>query len=68
METEADKVLNQKYMSADDLKKIMPTMGIDRCRKYIKEIQNEMEEKGYFIPKTTPRLALTKLIKKKFGF
>lgn len=63
-----EEILNQTYMTADDLKQLMPTLGINKCRNYINDAQAEMQEKGYFIPQTTPRLALTKLIKKKFGF
>ncbi len=60
-------VLNQVYMTAKDLKIIMPTVGIERCRKYIEEIQEEMKLKGFYIPECRNKLALTKLIKKRFG-
>jgi len=63
-----EELLSQMYLTADELKQLMPTLGINKCRLYIKDIQEEMREKGYFVPQTTPRLALTKLIKKKFGF
>lgn len=62
-----EEILNQTYLSATDLKILIPTLGINKCVKYIKEIRTEMEEKGYFIPETKPYLALTKLVKKKFG-
>ena len=63
-----EEILNQTYLSATDLKILIPTLGINKCIKYIKETRVEMEEKGYFIPETKPYLALTKLVKKKFGF
>lgn len=68
MKKTREQVLNQDYMSPTDLKIIMPTMGIERCRSYIKEVREEMDLKGLFVPKTTPILALTKLVRKKFGF
>ena len=62
-----EEILNQTYLSAADLKVLIPTLGVNKCVKYIKDIRVEMEEKGYFIPETKPYLALTKLVKKKFG-
>lgn len=62
-----EEILNQTYLSPQDLKDLMPTMGIDRCRNYISLVRNEMEQKGYYVPQTKPRLALTKLVRKKFG-
>lgn len=62
-----EEVLEQAYITAQDLKIIMPTAGMGFCRETIKQIREEMESKGLFVPKTTPRLALTKLVRKKFG-
>lgn len=62
-----EEILNQSYMNAKDLKMLIPTMGINRCVDYIKEIRVEMEQKGYFVPQTKPFVALTKLVRKKFG-
>lgn len=62
-----EEILNQSYMNAKDLKMLIPTMGINRCVDYIKEIRVEMEQKGYFVPQTRPFVALTKLVRKKFG-
>jgi len=62
-----EEILNQKYMSAQDLKVIIPSLGINKCTEYIKKIQDEMKEKGYFVPETKKYLALTKLVRKKFG-
>lgn len=62
-----EEILDQPYVSPQDLKILVPTMGIDRCRNYITSIRAEMEQKGYYVPKTKPRLALTKMVRKKFG-
>lgn len=62
-----EEVLNQLYVTAKDLKILMPTVSLDKCSKYIEMIQAEMKEKNFFIPETKPRLALTKLVRKRFG-
>lgn len=62
-----DEVLSQDYMSPQDLKIIMPSVGEQKCRNLINEIRAEMEMKNLFVPQTTPKLALTSMIKKKCG-
>mgnify|MGYP001624599812 CR=1 FL=1 len=62
-----EEILNQPYMSPQDLRILMPTVGMNVCRDYINEVRYEMEQKGYYVPKTTPRIALTKLVRKKLG-
>lgn len=62
-----EEILNQVYMSAQDLKTLIPNLGVNKCVAYIKMIRNEMKEKGYFVPETKEYLALTKLVRKKFG-
>lgn len=62
-----EEILNQTYLSPQDLKALMPTLGIDKCRNYISLVRAEMEQKGYYVPETKPRLALTKMVRKKFG-
>lgn len=62
-----EEILNQVYMTPQDLKILVPTLGKNYCVNCIKEIREEMESKGYYVPKTKPFLALTKLVKKKFG-
>lgn len=62
-----EEILDQLYINAKDLKILIPNLGINKCVKYIKELQNEMKKKGYFVPETKEYLALTKLVKKKFG-
>lgn len=63
-----EEILSSEYMTANDLKTIIPTMGIERCRKYIDEVRKEMAEKNYIVPKTQPRVALTSMMKKYFGW
>lgn len=60
-------VLNQTYMSAEDLKVIIPTMGVNARNKFITDIRNQMKNMNYFLPPGKPHLALTKLIKEKLG-
>lgn len=62
-----EEILNQSYITAKDLKILIPELGINRCVEYIKMIRNEMKEKGYFVPESKEYLALTKLVRKKFG-
>ena len=61
-----EEILNQSYLNASELKLIIP-MSNGKALKYINEIRNEMKEKGLLVPETRPKIALTKIIKKKFG-
>ena len=46
----------------------MPTLSIEKCRGFVDEIRLEMENKKLFIPPSTkPKVALTKLVRKKIG-
>lgn len=63
-----EEILDQLYMCADDLKILLPSPSIQQCRNYITEVRKEMEEKKYIVPTGKPYLALTKLVRKKFGF
>lgn len=60
-------ILDQIYMSANDLMQLIPGLKLYKARIYISEIIKEMEEQKMFIPKTRQRLASTKLVKKKLG-
>ena len=62
-----EEILSQPYISPQDLKMLMPTVGIGSCRKTIDTVRDEMKSKGIFVPETTPHLALTRLVKKKLG-
>lgn len=68
MEINIDKILEQKYLTAQDLMKIIPNISYIRALNYIEGIRQEMEIKGYFVPEGKTKVALTKLIRKKFGF
>ena len=62
-----EEILNQDYMSAKDLKKLIPSLGINKCVQYIKMFREEMKEKNLFIPETKEYLALTKIVRRKLG-
>ena len=59
-------ILEQEYMNANELMQIIPVNYIIALG-YIKEVQEEMKEKNYLVPKSRQKVALTKLIRKKFG-
>lgn len=61
-----EEILSQDYMTADDLKKLIPTMGRANCTKEIKILIEELRGKGYFIPKTKPYIVPTEEVIKKF--
>ena len=63
-----EEILNQLYVTANDLMILIPNLKYQRALGYIKEIQQEMEQKKYFVPVSQTKLALTKLVRKKFGF
>lgn len=56
----------KNYMSAKDLKELIPTLGINKCLYYIKEIQKEMIDNNEFVPKTKPLIVPTEKVLKKF--
>ena len=58
----------QEYMSANELVQMIPKLTYEKALTYIHEVRKEMEEKGYCIPIARPKVALTKLVKKKFGW
>ena len=58
--------LKQPYISAADLKIIIPTLGKNKCVEYIKDLREEMKNKNYFVPESKPLLAHTGLFRKKF--
>ena len=62
-----EQLLNQIYLTPQDLKELIPTYGIEKCRDLINDVRQEMEEKNFFVPTSKPKLALTKLVKKKIG-
>lgn len=62
-----EELLKQYYLTAEDLTVIIPHLKIEKARVYIREIREQMKQENLFIPKSRPYMALTKLIKKKFG-
>ncbi|MBQ6547287.1 MAG: hypothetical protein IJL74_04760 [Bacilli bacterium] len=60
-------ILNQLYLTAEDLLILIPEMKYHRALDVINEVRKEMEEKKYFLPISRKKLALTKLVKKKMG-
>ncbi len=64
---EEKNILNQSYITAKDLMIIIPKLSYVRALKYIDDFREEMKEKGYFVPEGRTKVALTKLVKKKFG-
>jgi len=62
-----EEILNQQYVTARDLTVIIPNLSYVRSLSYIDMIREEMKEKGYFVPDGRTKVALTKIVKKKFG-
>ena len=62
-----EEILEQTYMTAKDLKILIPNIGINQCRKYISEMIEEEEKKGFFIPKCKTLIIPTKVVRKKFN-
>ena len=62
-----EEILNQTYITAKDLKLLIPNLGQHKCLTYIKDLQEEMREKNMFIPEGKEYLAHVKLVKKKFN-
>lgn len=60
-------ILDQQYITALDMKQIIPNLSYIRALKYIEDLRIEMKEKGYFVPEGRTKVALTKMFKKKFG-
>ena len=62
-----EEILSQTYITAKDLKILIPDLGINKCVKYIRNIVDEMKEKNMFVPAGAADLAHIKLVKKKFN-
>ncbi len=63
-----EQILEQLYLDAYDLQALIPKIPYATALKYIKEIRVEMQAKNIFLPEGRTNLALTKLVRKKFGF
>lgn len=62
-----EEILKQQYVTASDLRIIIPKLGYTKALSYIEDMREEMQQKGYFVPNGKTKVALTKLFKKKFG-
>lgn len=62
-----EEILNQLYVSPQDVKILIPTLGMELCRQLVEETRNDMKTKNYFVPETKPKLALTKMLRKRIG-
>ncbi len=62
-----EEILQQQYVTATDLMIIIPKLNYNRALIFINEMREEMKQKGYFVPNSKTKVALTKLFKKKFG-
>ena len=63
-----EEILEQLYLSAYDLQILIPTMTYATALEYIKKARDEMKEKNIFVPTGKTKIALTKIIRKQFGF
>lgn len=63
----AEEIKKQDYITAEELRILVPGLGKESALSIIKTTKKEMEEKGYYVPKVRPFVALTKLVKKKLG-
>lgn len=62
-----EEILKQTYITAQEMRQIIPNLSYPRALSYIDELRDEMKEKKYFVPEGRTKVALTKLFKKKFG-
>ena len=60
-------ILEQQYLSANDLIMVIPTLSYSSALKYIKRIRANMKKENYFIPESKTLIALTWMIKKDLG-
>ena len=65
---EIEEIKKQDYLSANDLMKLIPNLTYDNAIKYINIAREEMKKQNLYIPITRPKVALTKIIRKTFGF
>ena len=59
---------NKDYLTANDLMDIIPNLTYMNALKYINLARKKMEEKGFYVPTTKPKVALTSVVKSIFGF
>ena len=62
-----EKILEQKYITAKDLQKIIPGIGYVSALKLIDKYRKQAEEMNYYNPIGKTKVALTWLVKKDLG-
>lgn len=62
-----EEILNLDYISAKELKILVPSWGVNSIAKFINEVQADMKEKKLYIPSSKSKLVLTSLVCKKLG-
>lgn len=62
----SEEVLKEKYMSPQDLKIVIPTMSLKKCREEIDDLRKAMAYDGYYVPDGKVKIALTEYVKKRF--
>lgn len=55
------------YLTAKDLQELIPHLTYDNAIKYINQARKIMEDRGYLIPITRPKVALTKIVYELLG-
>lgn len=61
-------ILDQLYLSADDLLILMPHISYAQALKMIHEFRSKMKAKKMYLPGGRTHLALTNLVRKECGF
>ena len=62
-----EEVLNSEYLSAKELRILMPQKSLETCRSIIYQVREIMESKRMFCPPGKPYIALTNEVKKYLG-
>ena len=57
-------ILNQYYINAKELKMLVPSLGINKCREIIKYARELMKKDGCYELNTKPLIALTDYVVK----
>lgn len=63
-----DILKEKEYLTANELMLIIPNLTYLNAIKYINLARDKMQAKGYYVPITKPRVALTSVIREIFGF
>lgn len=54
-----EEILKQYYINAKELKILVPSLGINKCREIIKYAREQMKKDGCYEINTKPLIALT---------